>query len=281
MNFSIEHIAIPATNPVALKDWYVRVLGRATVFNNGQTPPVCLIALGGAWLEIYAAETPLAERGNNKLAGFRHVALRVDSLGRGESGTGKARREIHGRNPAGGGRGKGFILRGWRGQSAAPGRAAEGFCSGGRDRRKEASRTAARLFFLRADDENRDGGLVAHLGDGAAVKNIAEQPVAVAGHGDQIAMFAFGDLEDFRRRIAERQHGFNGKSVAAKLAGDFFQILAVVFHFLGLGQLELVEIARDPAVGDVQQQQLRPGQADQRLDVVENDLVGRRCFRAG
>ena len=80
MNFSIEHIAVPATDPAALKDWYVRVLGARPVWDNGQIPPVCLIALGAAWLEIYAAEAPLAERGNNKLAGWRHVALRVDSL---------------------------------------------------------------------------------------------------------------------------------------------------------------------------------------------------------
>jgi catechol 2,3-dioxygenase-like lactoylglutathione lyase family enzyme len=81
MNFSIEHIAVPAAQPAALKDWYVRVLGARSVWDNGQSPPTCLIALpGGVMLEIYAAETVLAERGDNKLAGFRHVALRVDSL---------------------------------------------------------------------------------------------------------------------------------------------------------------------------------------------------------
>ena len=64
-----------------MKNWYVRVLGARPVWDNGQTPPTCLIALpGGGWLEIYAAEAPLAQRGNNKLAGFRHLALRVDSL---------------------------------------------------------------------------------------------------------------------------------------------------------------------------------------------------------
>jgi glyoxylase I family protein len=80
MNISVEHIAIPATNPAALKNWYERVLGAREVFNNGQNPPTCLISLGSVWFEIYQADTPLAERVNNKLAGFRHLALRVDSL---------------------------------------------------------------------------------------------------------------------------------------------------------------------------------------------------------
>ena len=81
MNFSLEHIAIPATNPLALKKWYERVLGARLIWDNGQNPPVCLIELpGGALLEIYATDLPLADRGNNKLAGFRHLALRVDSI---------------------------------------------------------------------------------------------------------------------------------------------------------------------------------------------------------
>jgi glyoxylase I family protein len=81
MNFSIEHVAVPAADPMALKNWYVRVLGARPVWDNGQSPPTCLIVLpGGVMLEIYAAETVLAERGNNKLAGWRHVALRVDSI---------------------------------------------------------------------------------------------------------------------------------------------------------------------------------------------------------
>ncbi|HEY1718854.1 MAG TPA: VOC family protein [Verrucomicrobiae bacterium] len=80
MNISVEHIAIPAANPVALKNWYERVLGAREVFNNGQNPPTCLISLANVWFEIYAAETSSPLTRNNKLAGFRHLALRVDSL---------------------------------------------------------------------------------------------------------------------------------------------------------------------------------------------------------
>jgi catechol 2,3-dioxygenase-like lactoylglutathione lyase family enzyme len=91
MKISVEHIAIPAVDPVALKNWYERVLGAREVFNNGQTPPTCLISLGNVWFEIYQAESPLPERGNNKLQGFRHLALRVDSLA-----AAKAELEAHG-----------------------------------------------------------------------------------------------------------------------------------------------------------------------------------------
>jgi catechol 2,3-dioxygenase-like lactoylglutathione lyase family enzyme len=80
MNFSLEHIAIPAADPKGLKAWYERFLGARVVFDNGQNPPTCLISLGNVWLEIYAAEKPLAERGNNRLAGFRHLALKVESI---------------------------------------------------------------------------------------------------------------------------------------------------------------------------------------------------------
>jgi glyoxylase I family protein len=81
MNLSLEHVGIPAADPGALKNWYETVLGARLVWDNGQTPPTCLLALpGGGWLELYPSEAPLPERGNNQLAGFRHLALRVNSL---------------------------------------------------------------------------------------------------------------------------------------------------------------------------------------------------------
>ena len=106
MKISVEHIAIVAKDPVTLKSWYERVLGAKPVFDNGQTPPTCLISLGNVWFEIYAADKSLPDTANNKLAGFRHLALRVDSLD-----AAKADLEKHGvkfneseRAAAGGGR---------------------------------------------------------------------------------------------------------------------------------------------------------------------------------
>jgi len=82
MNFSIEHIGVPGAETVALKNWYERVLEARVIWDNGQQPPTFIIALaGGAWLEIYPANAAQnAGRSDNQLAGFRHVALRVDSM---------------------------------------------------------------------------------------------------------------------------------------------------------------------------------------------------------
>lgn len=81
MTFTSEHFGLPARNPTALKDWYVGVLGAKLVFENGQTPPAYFISLPGGWmLEIYPAEISLAETSNNSLAGWRHLALHVESI---------------------------------------------------------------------------------------------------------------------------------------------------------------------------------------------------------
>ena len=80
MNISVEHIGVPASDAVALRQWYERTLGAKRLWDDGQNPPASLLALGGVWLEIYPADKTLPATADNKLAGFRHLALRVDSL---------------------------------------------------------------------------------------------------------------------------------------------------------------------------------------------------------
>ncbi len=81
LKFSVEHLGLPARDTVALKDWYVRVLNAKLRFDNGQTPPAFFLELGdGLMIEIYAATGSVKETANNGVAGWRHVALRVDSI---------------------------------------------------------------------------------------------------------------------------------------------------------------------------------------------------------
>jgi len=81
MKFALEHIGLAAADTAALRDWYVRVLGARAVFGDGKSPPAFMLELpGGLWLEIYPSHSSSVDTGNNRLAGWRHLAIRVDSL---------------------------------------------------------------------------------------------------------------------------------------------------------------------------------------------------------
>ena len=81
MNFAVEHIGLAARDTVVVKDWYVRVLGVRAVFADGKSPPAFLLETGsGLMIEIYPGDTSLDAPGDNKLAGWRHLAVAVDSI---------------------------------------------------------------------------------------------------------------------------------------------------------------------------------------------------------
>lgn len=82
MNWRIEHLGLPAQDPVALRDWYVRVLDARVVWSQAGPPPVFFLAWPGGevLLEVYAAARRSLETTDNVVAGWRHVALRVDSI---------------------------------------------------------------------------------------------------------------------------------------------------------------------------------------------------------
>jgi catechol 2,3-dioxygenase-like lactoylglutathione lyase family enzyme len=78
----VEHIGLAAVDPSRLKDWYVAALSGEVVYTDGKTPPAFLIRLPGSplMIEIYASEKQLPDTANNRLAGWRHLALGVDSI---------------------------------------------------------------------------------------------------------------------------------------------------------------------------------------------------------
>jgi glyoxylase I family protein len=80
MKFTLEHIGVAARDPRALKEWYERMLGAEVVHEMRQTPPAYLLNLGGVLIEIYGAEFSSEQTRKNRLAGWRHIALKVPSL---------------------------------------------------------------------------------------------------------------------------------------------------------------------------------------------------------
>jgi glyoxylase I family protein len=81
MIFSLEHLGLAARNTPALRDWYINTLGAELLFSNNENPPAFLLRLpGGAVIEIYPAHDQIDATANNRLAGWRHIALRVNSI---------------------------------------------------------------------------------------------------------------------------------------------------------------------------------------------------------
>jgi catechol 2,3-dioxygenase-like lactoylglutathione lyase family enzyme len=81
MQLAIEHIGLAARDTRCLSDWYQRILGAEEIASSDGQPPAFFLRLrGGLLLEIYPAEASSDQTGRNGLAGWRHLALRVDSI---------------------------------------------------------------------------------------------------------------------------------------------------------------------------------------------------------
>jgi catechol 2,3-dioxygenase-like lactoylglutathione lyase family enzyme len=58
----------------------MRVLDAELVFADGKIPPAYFLRLGGLLVEVYASERAVNDTSNNRLAGWRHLALLVPSI---------------------------------------------------------------------------------------------------------------------------------------------------------------------------------------------------------
>ena len=81
MQYRLEHLGLAARDTVALQQWYRRVLGAKLVFDNGKSPPAFFLEMpGGLLVEIYEGDFALEQISDNGLHGWRHLALRIESI---------------------------------------------------------------------------------------------------------------------------------------------------------------------------------------------------------
>ena len=119
--------------------------------------------------------------------------------------------------------------------------------------------------LLCAQQQDRDLHQVADAVGGGAVEQVVEEAVAVRRHRDQVDLPLFGERESARSPgspIASSVVDREGLRPSARACSSL-EIGAVGLHLLRLAQLQLIEVARRPAVGDVDEQQLGAGQPRQ------------------
>src|SRR5689334_1034738 len=98
------------------------------------------------------------------------------------------------------------------------------------------------------------------------------------GHGDEIHLLARCSGGDFPRRVTGRQHAFRPKTALLEVLADVLEVLAIFAHLLRLAQLELVDVARRPPVGDVNEHDLRLAERRQAADVLHDRRVVARML---
>lgn len=77
---TLEHVAICASNTVALKEWYVGLFGFKTVYDNQKDNPTFILLMDDeSMMEIYPAEKT-ADKLDNKYMGIRHLAFGTDHI---------------------------------------------------------------------------------------------------------------------------------------------------------------------------------------------------------
>ncbi|MFT4689988.1 MAG: catechol 2,3-dioxygenase-like lactoylglutathione lyase family enzyme [Limisphaerales bacterium] len=79
-SWTVEHLGLPASDPRALHEWYVRVLDAELVWSDDSVPVYFVRLPGGTVLEIGPCGRTVEDVSDNTVAGLRHIALQVESL---------------------------------------------------------------------------------------------------------------------------------------------------------------------------------------------------------
>ena len=89
----------------------------------------------------------------------------------------------------------------------------------------------------------------------------------------EIDIVAAGKLHDLVRRFAHGQQALHGKPFAAQFLRAAFKIRSIHLDFFALGKIELFKVPRNPAIRNMHEQQPRPHEFGERLDVIQDGLV--------
>src|SRR5712671_724336 len=110
--------------------------------------------------------------------------------------------------------------------------------------------------------------------------DVRDSAMSMSRHRDEVAVLALPTRRDLLRRISARQDRLGLESIFFQSVSDRLDVLAVALHLLRLTEVELVDTARRPAVGDVDQHDRRVviACARQLPDVREDHLVVRRVL---
>ena len=115
---------------------------------------------------------------------------------------------------------------------------------------------------------------MANAVDGRAADEVVEEAVPVCGHREQIDAPLLREADQFIRRIAHRELSGHLQPVRRQISSNAREVIAIVLHLLGLAQLELIKVARGPAIRDMHEMQLRADLRRELAHVVQNRLVG-------
>src|SRR6266545_4714059 len=127
----------------------------------------------------------------------------------------------------------------------------------------------------RADNQQRRLAAMAHVLDRAAEEDVANEAMTVGGHRNEIALLLIGQPQDLARRVSHRQpRGHRQSRLGAERGGGVLQIRAVLAYLLRFRQVQAIEIARGPAIGDVHEQHFGAGQAREVADMRQQHRVG-------
>src|SRR5665213_1000932 len=100
----------------------------------------------------------------------------------------------------------------------------------------------------------------------------------VCRHRDEVALLTLRGRGDLVYRIAARQNRIGLQAIALESCRHALEIRAVPLNFLALTQVELMDVARSPAVSDVDEDDRRVAEARELAHVIENRLVERRVL---